>query len=162
MSVEFRAFCAFPEASLTGNTILSQTILKILEGRTDSPDYLHFLGWTHFWGAIFHWIMTTLNCPSRVLVDVIRERDLLSGRTPNSAYKPLRASLVILLRSAAGSLVFATLALLVVVTAFLFKCFSSPTLFYGRVLSVPVTECRVHSWCPLRPRTEAASPPPTG
>jgi hypothetical protein len=79
MSVEFRAFCAFPEASLTGNTILSQTILKILEGRTDSPDYLHFLGWTHFWGAIFHWIMTTLNCPSRVLVDVIRERDLLSG-----------------------------------------------------------------------------------
>jgi HCO3- transporter family len=45
-------------------TILNQTIFKILEDRTDSPDYLHFVGWVYLWGAIFHWVTAALNCQS--------------------------------------------------------------------------------------------------
>jgi boron transporter len=45
-------------------TILNQTIFKILEGRADSPDYLHFVGWVYLWGAIFHWVTAALNCQS--------------------------------------------------------------------------------------------------
>ncbi len=47
-------------------SVLNQTIFKILEGRTDSPEYLHFIGWVYLWGAIFHWITAALNCPSSV------------------------------------------------------------------------------------------------
>ena len=43
-------------------TILNQTIFRILEGRSDSPDYLHFMGWVYLWGAIIHWITALLNC----------------------------------------------------------------------------------------------------
>jgi hypothetical protein len=45
-------------------TILNQTIFRILKGRTDSPDYLHFMGWVYLWGAIFHWVTAALNCQS--------------------------------------------------------------------------------------------------
>ena len=45
-------------------TILNQTMFKILEGRTDSPDYLHFVGWVYLWGALFHWVTAALNCQS--------------------------------------------------------------------------------------------------
>jgi len=43
-------------------TILNQTIFRILKGRTDSPNYLHFMGWVYLWGAIIHWITALLNC----------------------------------------------------------------------------------------------------
>jgi hypothetical protein len=46
-------------------TILNQTIFRILEGRSDSPNYLHFMGWVYLWGAIFHWITAALNCQSQ-------------------------------------------------------------------------------------------------
>ena len=45
-------------------TVLNQTIFRVIEGRTDSPDYLHFIGWVYLWGAIFHWVTAALNCES--------------------------------------------------------------------------------------------------
>lgn len=50
-------------AGVTGPiTVLNKTIFDIIEGQSDAPDYLQFIGWVYLWGAILHWITAALNC----------------------------------------------------------------------------------------------------
>ncbi|KAL5482708.1 hypothetical protein ACEPAI_9302 [Sanghuangporus weigelae] len=49
-------------AGVTGPiTVLNKTIFDIIEKQDDAPDYLHFVGWVYLWGAILHWITAALN-----------------------------------------------------------------------------------------------------
>ncbi|KAF8634064.1 hypothetical protein AX17_004328 [Amanita inopinata Kibby_2008] len=49
-------------AGVTGPiTVFNKTIFDILESRQNSPVYLHFIGWVYLWAAIFHWITAALN-----------------------------------------------------------------------------------------------------
>ncbi|WWC92161.1 uncharacterized protein L201_007115 [Kwoniella dendrophila CBS 6074] len=42
-------------------TVFNKTIYDIFENKADGPDYLHFIGWTYLWAAIFHWIAAVMN-----------------------------------------------------------------------------------------------------
>ncbi|ORY29678.1 HCO3 transporter family-domain-containing protein [Naematelia encephala] len=42
-------------------TVFNKTIFDIFKGQLDSTQYLHFMGWTYLWGAIFHWIAAFFN-----------------------------------------------------------------------------------------------------
>lgn len=49
-------------AGVTGPiTVLNKTIYNIIERQPDAPDYLQFVGWVYLWGAILHWITAALN-----------------------------------------------------------------------------------------------------
>lgn len=45
-------------------TVFNKTIFNILNKQSDPPNYLQFMGWVYFWGAILHWITAILNCTS--------------------------------------------------------------------------------------------------
>lgn len=52
-------------AGVTGPiTVFNKTIFNILSRQPNPPNYLQFIGWVYFWGAIFHWITAMLNCTS--------------------------------------------------------------------------------------------------
>jgi hypothetical protein len=42
-------------------TVFNKTIFDILEGKPDSPNYLHFVGWVYFWSALMHLALAILN-----------------------------------------------------------------------------------------------------
>lgn len=42
-------------------TVFNKTIFNILEGKSDSPNYLHFVGWVYFWSALMHFTLAILN-----------------------------------------------------------------------------------------------------
>lgn len=42
-------------------TVFNKTIFSIFEGKSNAPNYLHFMGWTYLWAAIFHWIAALSN-----------------------------------------------------------------------------------------------------
>ncbi|WVW80985.1 hypothetical protein I302_102976 [Kwoniella bestiolae CBS 10118] len=42
-------------------TVFNKTIYDIFENKANGPDYLHFIGWTYLWAAIFHWIAAVMN-----------------------------------------------------------------------------------------------------
>ncbi|KAJ3556952.1 hypothetical protein NM688_g1745 [Phlebia brevispora] len=49
-------------AGVTGPiTVLNKTIFNIIERQPDAPNYLQFVGWVYLWGAILHWITAALN-----------------------------------------------------------------------------------------------------
>lgn len=55
-------------AGVTGPiTVLNKTIYNIIERQPDAPDYLQFVGWVYLWGAILHWITAALNCEHLLL-----------------------------------------------------------------------------------------------
>lgn len=45
-------------------TVLNKVIYDITQHGDDRPDYLQFIGWVYFWGAILHWVTAILNCAS--------------------------------------------------------------------------------------------------
>lgn len=47
-------------------TVLNKTIFDILQRQPNAPDYLQFIGWVYLWGAILHWVTAALNCKSRI------------------------------------------------------------------------------------------------
>jgi MFS superfamily sulfate permease-like transporter len=49
-------------------TVFNKTIFDIFQGREDSPNYMHFIGWVYLWAAIFHWIAAFTNGESVDLV----------------------------------------------------------------------------------------------
>ncbi|KAG6900396.1 hypothetical protein C0993_011384 [Termitomyces sp. T159_Od127] len=126
-------------AGVTGPiTVFNKTIFDILEGRDDSPDYLHFIGWVYLWAAIIHWITAVLNwCNFLKYVTLfscdtfgfyvswvylqygvqVTTRQLRSTDPPNTP----------------GALVGIILALLMVVTSFLFHSLSQKTFFHRHV-----------------------------
>ncbi|KAG6844518.1 hypothetical protein H0H87_006279 [Tephrocybe sp. NHM501043] len=119
-------------------TVFNKTIFDILEGRDDSPNYLHFIGWVYLWAAIIHWITAILNwCNFLKYVTLfscdtfgfyvswvylqygiqVTTRQLQSNDTSNSS----------------GPLVSIILALLMLVTSFLFQSLSQKTFFHRQV-----------------------------
>ncbi|WWC72448.1 uncharacterized protein I206_106410 [Kwoniella pini CBS 10737] len=42
-------------------TVFNKTIYDIFEKKANGPNYLHFIGWTYLWAAIFHWIAAAFN-----------------------------------------------------------------------------------------------------
>lgn len=49
-------------------TVFNKTIYDIFNSSSsgsDAPNYLHFMGWTYLWAAIFHWIAAMFNGTSR-------------------------------------------------------------------------------------------------
>ena len=42
-------------------TVFNKTIFDLLEGRADSPNYHHFVGWVYFWSALMHFALAILN-----------------------------------------------------------------------------------------------------
>ncbi|KAF8264730.1 HCO3 transporter family-domain-containing protein [Lactarius quietus] len=139
-SFVFSVFGAQPLciAGVTGPiSILNQTIYKILEGRTDSPDYLHFIGWVYLWAAIFHWITAALNwCNFLKYVTVFSCETFgfyVACTYLQFGIQALTYQFGDSSSSPAGALVSTTLALLMLVTAFLFKCLSQSTLFHRHV-----------------------------
>lgn len=52
-----------PQARPSGPiTVLNKTIFDTVANRPGGPNYLQFVGWVYFWGAILHWITAALNC----------------------------------------------------------------------------------------------------
>ncbi len=49
--------------------MFNQTIYRIFEGKADPPNYLHFVGWTYLWAAIFHWVAALSNGVSRSYIE---------------------------------------------------------------------------------------------
>lgn len=45
-------------------TVFNKTIFDMLSKESNPPNYLQFIGWVYFWGAILHWITAILNCKS--------------------------------------------------------------------------------------------------
>lgn len=41
--------------------MFNKTIYTIMEGKSDSPIYLHFIGWVYLWSAIMHFVLAALN-----------------------------------------------------------------------------------------------------
>ncbi|EKM49721.1 uncharacterized protein PHACADRAFT_106746 [Phanerochaete carnosa HHB-10118-sp] len=49
-------------AGVTGPiTVLNKTIFDIIQRQDNPPNYLQFVGWVYLWGAILHWITAALN-----------------------------------------------------------------------------------------------------
>ncbi|KAH8978463.1 HCO3 transporter family-domain-containing protein [Lactarius akahatsu] len=139
-SFVFSVFGAQPLciAGVTGPiSVLNQTIFKILEGRTDSPDYLHFIGWVYLWGAIFHWITAALNWCNFLQYVTLFSCEAFGFYV---AWTYLQFGIQVLTHqfddpasSPAGALTSTILAFLMLVTAFLFKCLSRSVLFHRHV-----------------------------
>ncbi|KAH9986891.1 HCO3 transporter family-domain-containing protein [Russula compacta] len=118
-------------------TILNQTIFRILEGRTDPPDYLHFIGWVYLWGAIFHWITAALNWCNFLQYVTLFSCDTFGFYV---AWTYIQYGIQVVTHqfhdpasTTSGGLVSIILALLMLITAFLFKLLSRSALFHRHV-----------------------------
>ncbi|KAI0823165.1 anion exchanging protein [Trametes gibbosa] len=135
-------------AGVTGPiTVLNKTIFDIIERQPDAPDYLQFVGWVYLWGAVLHWITAALNwcdflryvtlfsCDTfgfyvswvylQYGVQVIT-RQFSSDGTSTPSSDPSTAPLD-------GAFVGIILALLMTVTAFLFRSLSLSAYFHRHV-----------------------------
>ncbi|KAI0683076.1 anion exchanging protein [Earliella scabrosa] len=138
-------------AGVTGPiTVLNKTIFDIVERQPDGPDYLQFVGWVYLWGAILHWITAALNwcnflqyvtlfsCDTfgfyvswvylQYGVQVITRQFPSDGGSapPTPSTESSTATLD-------GALVGIILALLMTVTAFLFRTLSQSAYFHRHV-----------------------------
>ncbi|RDX46551.1 anion exchanging protein [Lentinus brumalis] len=138
-------------AGVTGPiTVLNKTIFDIIERQPDAPDYLQFVGWVYLWGAILHWITAALNwcnflkyvtlfsCDTfgfyvswvylQYGVQVItRQFPDSGGSTPPTPSSESSSSTL------DGAFVGIILALLMTVTAFLFRTLSQSAYFHRHV-----------------------------
>ncbi|KAI0271795.1 HCO3 transporter family-domain-containing protein [Russula aff. rugulosa BPL654] len=125
-------------AGVTGPiTILNQTIFRILEGRTDRPDYLHFMGWVYLWGAIIHWITAVLNWCNFLQYVTLFSCDTFGFYV---AWTYIQYGIQVTTRqfdestsTPPGAYVSIILSLFMLVTAFLFKILSRSALFHRHV-----------------------------
>ncbi|KAI0051460.1 anion exchanging protein [Auriscalpium vulgare] len=125
-------------AGVTGPiTVLNQTIYNIIEKHPDSPNYLHFIGWVYLWGAILHWITALLNW-----CNFLRYVTLFSCDTFGFyvAWVYLQYGIQVVTRqfsdpesTLTGALVSIVLALLMLVTSFLFQFAARSHLFHRHV-----------------------------
>ncbi|KNZ73018.1 Putative transporter [Termitomyces sp. J132] len=126
-------------AGVTGPiTVFNKTIFDILEGRNDSPNYLHFIGWVYLWAAIIHWITAVLNWCNFLKYVTLFSCDTF-GFYVSWVY--LQYGIQVTTRqlqstdphNIPGALVGITLALLMLVTSFLFQSLSRKTFFHRHV-----------------------------
>ncbi|KAF7297733.1 Phosphoglycerate mutase-like protein [Mycena kentingensis (nom. inval.)] len=122
-------------AGVTGPiTVFNKTIYDILQKRADAPVYLHFIGWVYLWAAIMHWITAVLNFCNLLKYVTLFPCDTFGFYV---AWVYLQYGVQVITRqlnadvqNAPGPLVSIILALLMLVTAFLFQYASTQPYFY--------------------------------
>ncbi|KAF9493545.1 hypothetical protein BDN71DRAFT_1450240 [Pleurotus eryngii] len=125
-------------AGVTGPiTVFNKTIFDIIERQSDPPNYLQFIGWVYLWAAIFHWITALLNWCNFLKYVTLFSCDTF-GFYVSWVY--LQYGIQVLTRqlqsepsNLPGGLVAIILALLMLVTSFLFQSLSQKTLFHRHV-----------------------------
>ncbi|TFK48706.1 hypothetical protein OE88DRAFT_1713837 [Heliocybe sulcata] len=122
-------------AGVTGPiTVLNQTIYDITQRDANPPNYLHFVGWVYLWGAILHWITATLNFCNFLKYVTLFSCDTFGFYV---AWVYLQYGIQVITRqfasSASAYLTSIILALLMLVTSFLFQGLSKTTLFHRHV-----------------------------
>ncbi|PFH53380.1 hypothetical protein AMATHDRAFT_55306 [Amanita thiersii Skay4041] len=123
-------------AGVTGPiTVFNKTIFDILQRETHPPVYLHFIGWVYLWGAIFHWITAILNWCNFLKYVTLFSCDTF-GFYVSWVY--LQYGIQVITRqfntgNGLGPMVSIILALLMLVTSFLFQGLSKSPFFHRRV-----------------------------
>ncbi|KDR82622.1 hypothetical protein GALMADRAFT_58471, partial [Galerina marginata CBS 339.88] len=126
-------------AGVTGPiTVFNKTIFNILEKQSNPPMYLHFIGWVYLWAAILHWITAILNFCNFLKYVTLFSCDTF-GFYVSWVY--LQYGIQVLTRqfgptdspAEQSALVSIILALLMLVTAFLFKSLSQTPYFHRHV-----------------------------
>ncbi|KAL1704629.1 bicarbonate transporter [Schizophyllum commune] len=127
-------------AGVTGPiTVFNKTIYDIIEKEDNAPNYLHFIGWVYLWAAIIHWITAILNWCNFLKYVTLFSCDTF-GFYVSWVY--LQYGIQVITRQfaqstgptdAAGPLVSIIVALLMLVTAFLFQSLSQKTFFHRHV-----------------------------
>ncbi|KAL1736909.1 HCO3 transporter family-domain-containing protein [Schizophyllum commune] len=127
-------------AGVTGPiTVFNKTIYDIIEKEDNAPNYLHFIGWVYLWAAIIHWITAILNWCNFLKYVTLFSCDTF-GFYVSWVY--LQYGIQVITRQlaqstgpqdAAGPLVSIIVALLMLVTAFLFQSLAQKTFFHRHV-----------------------------
>lgn len=138
--------------------MFNKTIFDILSREPKPPIYLHFIGWVYLWGAILHWATALLNGPSLLIFmrfffffdrvplsgcNFLKYVTLFSCDTFGFyvSWVYLQYGIQVLTRQfgptngmeAQGVLVSIILAILMLVTAFLFRFLSQTPYFHRHV-----------------------------
>ncbi|EMD39677.1 hypothetical protein CERSUDRAFT_103670 [Gelatoporia subvermispora B] len=138
-------------AGVTGPiTVLNKTIFDIIEKQDNPPDYLQFVGWVYLWGAILHWITAALNWCNFLRYVTLFSCDtfgfyvswvylqygvqVITRQFPSSASSaPPTPSTESGIGTLDGAFVGIILALLMLVTSFLFRSLSQSSYFHRHV-----------------------------
>ncbi|TBU25500.1 anion exchanging protein [Dichomitus squalens] len=138
-------------AGVTGPiTVLNKTIFDIIERQPDAPNYLQFVGWVYMWGAILHWITAALNWCNFLRYVTLFSCDtfgfyvswvylqygvqVVTRQFPSDASSsPPTGSTQSGTSTLDGAFVGIILALLMTVTAFLFRTLSQSGYFHRHV-----------------------------
>ncbi|GBE85219.1 Putative transporter [Sparassis crispa] len=139
----FSAFGAQPLciAGVTGPiTVFNKTIYNIIERHPDPPEYLHFVGWVYLWGAILHWITAALNWCNFLKYVTLFSCDTFGFYV---AWVYLQYGVQVVTREFSSSITSAStldgafvgivLALLMLVTSFVFRSLSQSPYFHRHV-----------------------------
>ncbi|KAF8158230.1 HCO3 transporter family-domain-containing protein [Crassisporium funariophilum] len=119
-------------------TVFNKTIFDIIEREPNPPNYLHFIGWVYLWAAILHWITALLNWCNFLKYVTLFSCDTF-GFYVSWVY--LQYGVQVLTRQFVpsgspgeqGYLVSIILALLMLVTAFLFQSLAETPYFHRHV-----------------------------
>jgi len=122
-------------AGVTGPiTVFNKTIYTIIESQPDKPNYLQFVGWVYLWAAILHWITAILNFCNFLKYVTLFPCDTFGFYV---AWVYLQYGVQVLTRqfdanpqNSPGPLVSVILALLMLVTSFLFQYLSGQDFFH--------------------------------
>ncbi|KAJ6557218.1 bicarbonate transporter [Mycena vulgaris] len=122
-------------AGVTGPiTVFNKTIYDILESQAAPPNYLQFIGWVYLWAAILHWITAILNFCNFLKYVTLFSCDTFGFYV---AWVYLQYGVQVLTRqlnanpqNTPGPLVSIIVALLMLVTSFLFQYLSGQNLFH--------------------------------
>ncbi|KAJ7164701.1 HCO3 transporter family-domain-containing protein [Mycena crocata] len=122
-------------AGVTGPiTVFNKTIFDIIENRPDKPVYLHFVGWVYLWAAILHWLTAIMNFCNFLKYVTLFSCDTFGFYV---AWVYLQYGVQVLTRqldaypqNSPGPLVAIIVALLMLVTSFLFQYLSGQNFFH--------------------------------
>ncbi|PPQ67978.1 hypothetical protein CVT25_000458 [Psilocybe cyanescens] len=128
-------------AGVTGPiTVFNKTIFDILSRESHPPIYLHFIGWVYLWAAILHWITALLNFCNFLKYVTLFSCDTF-GFYVSWVY--LQYGIQVITRQFAptslnlveeqGVLVSIILAILMLVTAYLFDSLSRTPYFHRHI-----------------------------
>ncbi|KAH9950623.1 anion exchanging protein [Amylocystis lapponica] len=130
-------------AGVTGPiTVLNKTIYDIIERQPNPPNYLQFIGWVYLWGAILHWITAALNWCNFLKYVTLFSCDtfgfyvswvylqygvqVITRQFPSTSLNDSASTLD-------GAFVGIILALLMLVTSFVFRTLSQSAYFHRHV-----------------------------
>ncbi|KAF9220599.1 hypothetical protein BS17DRAFT_307959 [Gyrodon lividus] len=119
-------------AGVTGPiTVFNKTIYDIIQKQHNPPNYLHFVGWVYMWAAVIHWITAVLNWCNFLKYVTLFSCDIF-GFYVSWVY--LQYGVQVITRQFSGGIdgafVAIILALLMLVTSFLFQTLSEKTYFH--------------------------------